>query len=130
MVEFFRDKLDGALYIVVALIALFFIMAIIGFIMERLKLEKEEKEKFARVGRSVVTPVIPIEPVAVEPKTEQIVDTNPIPPTPQEDDLIIENYFKEPNEKELEQQANMDNNQSYQQSQNVIVFDDPDENKE
>lgn len=45
MVWFFRDFLDGFLYIVVAFFSLVFIMAIIGFLMERKQLEKDEKNR-------------------------------------------------------------------------------------
>lgn len=45
MIWFFRDFLDGPLYLVVAFFCLIFIMAILGFMMERKQLEKEEKNK-------------------------------------------------------------------------------------
>ena len=52
MIEFFRDVLDGPLYYVVVVLAIIFIMAIIGFIMERKQLEKEAKGKVAFVSRN------------------------------------------------------------------------------
>lgn len=61
MIEFFRDVLDGPLYIVVAILSVIFIVAIIGFIMERKKFEKEEKSKIAVISPTNV--VVPIEPV-------------------------------------------------------------------
>jgi len=51
MIEFFRDVLDGPLYFIIAIIALIFIMAIIGFIMERKQKEKEARGKVAFVSR-------------------------------------------------------------------------------
>ena len=42
MVNFFRDVLNGPLYIVVVILSIIFIMAIIGFIMERKQKEKED----------------------------------------------------------------------------------------
>lgn len=45
MVWFFRDFLDGWLYLFVSFLSLVFIMAILGFMMERKKLETEEKAK-------------------------------------------------------------------------------------
>ena len=133
MVKFYRDSLNGVPYIIVALVSLFFIMAIIGFIMERLKLEKEAKESIAHVGRNAVTPVTPIEPVSVETNEQvdnsQILASNPAPAAVN-DDLIIENFFKEPDAKTLEEQQNQEINESNKQNQNVIIFDDPDEPKE
>ena len=52
MVNFFRDVLNGPLYIVVVILSIIFIMAIIGFIMERKQKEKESKGKIAFVSRS------------------------------------------------------------------------------
>jgi len=49
MIEFFRDVLSGPLYIFTAILSIILIMAIIGFIMERKKLEKEEIERIAIV---------------------------------------------------------------------------------
>ena len=132
MVEFFRDRLDGVLYVIVALFALFLIMAIIGFIMERLKLEKEANEKVAHVGRGTVTP---IQPVSIEISNEQVLEANNttvqnievnenLPAVSEEpvEEFIIENYFKEPSNDQLNQDINVPN----QQSTNVIVFEDPD----
>ncbi len=63
MIKFFRDTLDGPLYYILAVICIFFIMAIIGFLMERKKLEKERKEKTAVIDQQI--PITPIEPVTV-----------------------------------------------------------------
>lgn len=60
MIEFFRDVLNGPLYIVVVILSIIFIMAIIGFIMERKQLEKEKKASIAIVGNTVNTPIQPV----------------------------------------------------------------------
>lgn len=52
MVNFFRDVLNGPLYIVVVILSIIFIMAIIGFIMERKQKEKEAKGKVVFVSRN------------------------------------------------------------------------------
>lgn len=54
MIEFFRDILSGPLYYVIVVFAIIFIMAIIGFIMERKQKEKEEKDKVVFVAREPV----------------------------------------------------------------------------
>lgn len=64
MIEFFRDVLDGPLYIIILILSVIFIMAIIGFLMERKKLEKIEKDKLAVVSNENV--VSPIQPVFIE----------------------------------------------------------------
>ena len=57
MIEFFRDVLSGPLYYIVAVLAIIFIMAIIGFIMERKQKEKAMKGKVAFVSREASQPV-------------------------------------------------------------------------
>jgi len=57
MIEFFRDVLDGPLYYIIAILAVIFIMAIIGFIMERKQQEKNQKGKIAFVAREASQPV-------------------------------------------------------------------------
>lgn len=69
MIEFFRDVLDGPVYIVTTILSIIFIMAIIGFLMERKKLEKEQKSKIAVVGTNQPE-VVPITPVAVQSSVE------------------------------------------------------------
>lgn len=70
MIEFFRDVLDGPLYIVTTILSIIFIMAIIGFLMERKKLEKEQQSKIAVVGTNQPE-VVPITPVTVQQPTIQ-----------------------------------------------------------
>ena len=112
MIEFFRDVLDGPLYIVTTILSIIFIMAIIGFLMERKKLEKEEKMRVAVVGTSIPDipkEVTPIVPVSIEEKNEidtSLENPDPISNLNQEDNLYQE--VKKP----------------------VIVFEDPDQKKE
>ena len=47
MISFYRDFLDGTVYTVVALVAVILILAIIGFMMEKIKSYKEEQAKTA-----------------------------------------------------------------------------------
>lgn len=70
MIKFFRDILDGPLYIIMTILSVIFIMAIIGFLMERKKLEKEAKQKVAVAQ----TPrdVTPITPISVEKETTEM----------------------------------------------------------
>ena len=53
MVNFFRNVLNGPLYIVVVILSIIFIMAIIGFIMERKQKQKEARNQVAFVSRNV-----------------------------------------------------------------------------
>ena len=102
MIEFYRDVLSGPLYIVVALLSLIFIMAIIGFMMERIKLEKDEKGRIAYVNNSIdaaPTPTPESTPVAA-------VDMNTV-------------------NNEIPQQPE-DNNPALLVKTPVVVFDDPD----
>lgn len=57
MIWFFRDFLDGPLYLVVAFFCLIFIMAILGFMMERKQLEKEEKNKMVVLNNKSTTQI-------------------------------------------------------------------------
>lgn len=52
IISFFRDTLDGGLYYVIVVICLILIMAIIGFIMEKAKIAKEESEKTVVIADS------------------------------------------------------------------------------
>ena len=93
MIHFFRDILDGPLYLIVAVVCIILIMAIIGFIMERKKLEKEEKEK-----KVVVDGTTPIEPVrtrevVLNTNTLVKVETIPNPLTNPEEDMKREQTF-------------------------------------
>lgn len=77
MIEFFRDVLNGPLYIVVSIIAIILIMAIIGFIMERKKLEKEHNEEIAHISNQQTETVTPIEPVNIQ--ENNVFDTVNVP---------------------------------------------------
>lgn len=107
MIEFFRDVLDGPLYIITTILSIIFIMAIIGFLMERKKLEKEEKEKIAVIA----TPneVQPIEPVTVEKEVETPIISN---------EQIPISDFKH------------DDNPSLKVETPTIIFEDIDQKKE
>ena len=105
MIEFYRDVLSGPLYIVVALLSLIFIMAIIGFMMERKKLENEEKGRIAYVNNSIDS-MPTADGVAVAQAPVATVDNNTInneiPQKPGDDNPAL--LVKTP----------------------VVVFDDPD----
>lgn len=113
MIHFFRDILNGPLYIFTSILSIFFIMAIIGFLMERKKLEEERKAQIAVINKEIprtnppVNPT-PITPIAVE---ESIVDTS-ISSTPQP----------------LNDISSINNNLEVKEP--VIVFEDPDQKKE
>ena len=109
MVEFFRDVLDGPLYIAVVVLSIIFIMAIIGFLMERKKLEKEAKEKVAVISNGSV--VTPIQPVSIEVETEMQPPVITIPETPSVSDT---EKSDDPSEEKPP----------------IIVFEDPDQKKE
>ena len=74
MIHFFRDILDGPLYIALVVICIILIMSIIGFIMDRKKLEKEENEKRVVVGG--ITPMDPVRTREVVLNTGTNTDTN------------------------------------------------------
>ena len=47
MIEFFRDILNGPLYIVTTIISVILIMAIIGYLMEKKKIDRDLTSKVA-----------------------------------------------------------------------------------
>ena len=117
MIEFFRDKLDGPIYIIIALISLFLIMAIIGFIMEKQKMERDEKDKIAHV-KEIITPINPIiaesnevlkevTPPSINGSNIETIDDNL--EIPVSNDEVTDGLYAKPN---------------------VIIFEDPDEKKE
>lgn len=121
MIEFFRDVLDGPLYIVVVVISIIFIMAIIGFLMEKKKLEKEAKEKIAVISNTEdnieESNVTPVQPVNINEEVE----------TP-----IINNEVTNLNEQVTEvvlEQPNTDDT-PLEVKKPVYIFEDPDQNKE
>ena len=59
MIEFFRDVISGPVYIITTIVSVIFIMAIIGFLMERKKLEKEKQEQVV-TNPSVVSNATPL----------------------------------------------------------------------
>ena len=79
MIKFFRDTLDGPLYVVITILSIIFIMAIIGFLMERKKLEKEEKKKIAVVNIQNINKEQNVTPIADVPVQEvEHLEMNPI----------------------------------------------------
>ena len=77
MIRFFRDVLDGPLYLVLVVVCIILIMAIIGFIMERKKLEKEAKEKTVIIDGT--TPIEPVRTREVVLNTTEQVEVETIP---------------------------------------------------
>lgn len=113
MVEFFRDVLDGPLYIIVVVFSIIFIMAIIGFLMEKKKLEKQQQDKIAVIDTPEVIPeVTPVQSVTVE----EIVTTE-VPVNEVEVDNSSSN--------------SLNTDDIYQKVETpVIVFEDPDQKEE
>ena len=116
--KFFRDILDGPLYIIVALLSLIFIMAIIGFLMERKRLEKEEKARIVYVNNSVDVPIEPVqtkvEEINVNPVTSSNVTT--VSTIPVNSNSVVNEQIP----------AQQDSNPSLLVKTPVVVFDDPD----
>ena len=128
MIEFFRDVLDGPLYIIVTIFAIIFIMAIIGFLMERKKLEKEKKEHIAVVDTTVnVTPIEPVTVVNEQPVVQNTVIQQPIinqQPTVNAQNTVINNQVP------LSDLNQVGVNNPTEVKPPVIVFEDPDQKKE
>lgn len=105
MIHFFRDILSGPLYIITSMLSLFLIMAIIGYIMEKKKLESEYNAKVAVIDnnqdKSMIN-VAPISPVSIAEDNNMQQSLNNFQPSNNELEV------KEP----------------------VIVFEDPDQRKE
>lgn len=114
MIHFFRDILSGPLYIITSILSVIFIMAIIGFMMERKKLEEEKKAQVAIIDNKVPKPETstaptPIQPVLVKNQQEE---QQPVTITPQPLNSITT--------------ANND----LEVKDPVIIFEDPDQKKE
>lgn len=105
MIEFFRDILNGPLYIVTTIISVILIMAIIGYLMEKKKIERDLKSKVAVIETPSSNPVdtiTPIQPVTITKEASE--EVSPI--------------------------SNMEEeNPSLEVKTPVIVFEDPDEKK-
>ncbi len=118
MIEFFRDVLDGPLYIVTTIISIIFIMAIIGFLMERKKLEKEKKQRIAVVANdSKITPIPPVEIENPAIQKEVTIEES----TPQVSPVISSSNMEETTNQVVVQD---------EVKTPVIVFDDNDQKKE
>lgn len=101
MIHFFRDILDGPVYIIVVIVSIIAIMGIIGFIMERFKNKDEEnvavKEVDSLKPEKVGTLVIssnqsssqekPVENKAVDLGKTEVLDIVSIPQAKKEKDL-------------------------------------------
>ena len=124
MVEFFRDVLNGPLYIVVVIIALILIMAIIGFLMEKKQNQKQEEEKVAHVGTEVKQEEDPISnPGIFTPmnQTAEEVNVGVVQNNNNVEQVLINNEIPSSN---VEQDVNEPIKAP------VFVFEDPDEKKE
>lgn len=110
MIHFFRDILDGPLYIFTSILSVFFIMAIIGFLMERKKLEEETKEQFAVINKEI-------------PRINQ-----PVKPTP----IAVEESILDTSIHSLSQPLNNISsiNNNLEVKEPVIIFDDSDQRKD
>ena len=103
MIWFYRDFLDGGTYIIVMLLSLIFIMAIIGFIMERLQLEEEEKNRMAVLSNQ--------EPVIVDPVEDVEEESTPVTAQSVVPEEVIQKSDKVPAVLDLDQvEADMNNN--------------------
>ena len=90
--KFYRDVLDGPLYIIVVIVSIILIMAIIGFIMERKRFAKDAANKVAHVDTNVAPIPEPVPEVKVEkpkpakkaakPKDKEVIDFTPAPEAP------------------------------------------------
>lgn len=126
MVEFFRDVLDGPLYIVTAVICVIFIMAIIGFLMERKKLEKEAKNRVAVINNNPVNTSSANTPVVNNQNVQQP-EVTPINPVTVQEVVEVPNVQTEPTSTpNLIQEENT----PAEVKKPVIVFEDPDEKTE
>lgn len=104
MIQFYRDILDGPLYIGITMLSIIFIMAIIGFLMERKKFEKEEKNKIAIVAD--IKKVTPIAPVTVTNLADAM-----------NQNAVLNNEVK-------------DTNSSLEVKAPIVVFDNPNQKQE
>lgn len=74
MIHFFRDVLDGPVYFVLFVVCIILIMSILGFIMERLKLQKEENDKRVVVGGTASIEPVRTREVILSTKEESTVE--------------------------------------------------------
>ena len=112
MIHFFRDILSGPLYIITSILSIIFIMAIIGFMMERKKLEAEKKAQVAIVDKKEPAFETKIEPQPIQPVsvTQQTIEKEQIEPQPLNSIIPV--------------------NSDLEVKDPVIIFEDPDQKKE
>lgn len=146
MIHFFRDILNGPLYIVTTIISIIFIMAIIGYIMEKRKLEKKAKSQVTQINTENVVPIPEVkiketvtQPVNKEP--QPVINLEPAKPvqmtTVQESQPVINLEPAKPVQMTTVQEQldtkppviSIDNNMvtSNTTKPGFIVFTDPDE---
>lgn len=113
--EFFRDVLDGPVYIALVIVCLILIMAIIGFIMERKKLEKEANSKIIHVDNMLDSAVDPVS--VIDEGVQQEDELRFVSPLIDlsEGNLVIEN----PNENVNNNVSNTVNNNINNENNNV-----------
>ncbi len=132
MIEFFRDVLDGPLYIGTTILSVILIMAIIGFLMERKKLEKEAKSKVAVVTNQPKE-VVPIEPVSVHSTISSVTVEPELQPqvvSPTSSISVEQSSPIENQDMNTTLEHPSDPNQSLEVASPVIIFEDPDLKKE
>ena len=91
MIKFFRDVLDGPLYIVLLIVSIILIMAIIGFILERKQKLEEKENQFAHVDSTVsnvnhsdmITPVNKVDIDTNAVNNNVVGNENTMPVTPE-----------------------------------------------
>ena len=114
MIHFFRDILSGPLYIITSILSIIFIMAIIGFMMERKKLEDEKKAQVAIIDNKMPKPETSAEPTPIQP-------------------VLVENHQEEQPPVTLASQP-LNNittaNNDLEVQEPVIIFEDPEQKKE
>lgn len=130
MIWFFRDFLDGPLYLVVAFFCLIFIMAILGFMMERKQLEKEEKNRMVVLNNENVTPVYDVG--SFEENMRQNVSQNTvvqreIPNVQAQDNQVVKPQSVIPNEV-LEKSASEGTNSKIPEILDLNLVDDSNNN--
>lgn len=121
MIEFFRDVLSGPLYIITSVLSIILIMAIIGFLMERKKLEKEHNEEMAFVSNNQ-QPVTPIQPVKVEEAMPEAQNNTMFSNT------VLPEQQVPVNTETLENMTNQAPNYTSEVKPPIIVFEDSNQN--
>lgn len=125
MIWFFRDFLDGPLYLVVAFFCLIFIMAILGFMMERKQLEKEEKNKMVVLNNQNNTPIYDVGSYEESIRQNSV---NQTVSTPSENAQVVQPQSVIPNEV-LEKSASEGTNSKIPEVLDLNLVDDSTNNQ-